>query len=223
MLEVFITLNSTFIHSGMTNMFSVKQLMTHFADLPLRVKSVLFVAYQLLLTCPVIIYLVTGLNTYNAYGSIMSFVFRLVEILFSGVLIPTLTIIVSLLQIFAILMLGVCALLIAALHNCPSEDSFYAWTKEVMNLMVSIETANQIESGSSQQNKSENNWDWAGNLAHKYVLYPVLSRYMISCNFKNTVFMYCGFCRLVTCDMNSNNKMMLLGIFNTWIPIKQLK
>lgn len=181
------------------------------------IKLIVFV--QLFVTVPTIVYLMFGLNTYNAYGLIIMTVLKLIESLFSVVLIPVLTLIVSLLQVIAILLIVGAALLIAALYTCPSEESFHKWTEEITTFMINADTSKPTTE-TQNKSKSENVLEWAGSTLQKNILNPLFSTYIKNTIFRNPVFMFWGFCRIATCDMGDNNKMTLLGVFNTWIPIK---
>ena len=182
-----------------------------------------------------IIYLIGISNIFYGIGTIASIILMTINTLFSGILIPLLTIIVSLLYVLTILIIPMVALIITALFTCPSQESFSTWTKEFIAFAIheqmdqpkqTISTESTESNGSTKSTEpikpteSKSLWESAMGFTNKYIVVPLAPTLLSKYVFKTPSFMYCGFFRIATCKTNDEKKMIFLGVFNTWVPIK---
>ena len=95
-----------------------------------------------------------------------------------------------LLNLISNLLLPLSGLLIAGVFSCPTKDSFLPWLEEMVNNAILYKESAYLNS---------------------YLNMPKVEDI--------PYFFHLGFCKIAVCNVEGNNKILFLGIFNTWIRI----
>ena len=120
---------------------------------------------------------------------------HIVEWLLVYVLHPILNLIPNLLTAIGNLLLPLSALLIAGVFSCPTKDSFSSWLEEM------IDNAADLNGEVNFLNKFYFRKVWPIGMKQNFC--PL------------------GFSRLCIC-IHEGKRMLFIGIFNTWFPLKEL-
>lgn len=158
-------------------------------------------------------------------GWVIYLVLELISQTLTVVVFPVLTIIISLITILSNLILPLTCLFIAGIFSCPAENSFDAWLKSFVALIMENENScsqkspvDTIESTSIKSNKwfFQTYFEKIYNGVSNYLFRQVAVITLTSGTKKN---FHCGGFRLVIIEMESGKKpIIFVGAFNTWFP-----
>lgn len=125
------------------------------------------------------------------------YAFNMIEWILTHFVHPLFSGLIYLLIVINISLIPVSALIIAGIFSCPNEDSFFNWLENITSIAIDL---------NSDQSFMTN---WFSKLYFGTVLNIKMKRN----------FIHLGFCRIALCEMDNDQKVIFLGIFNTWFPV----
>lgn len=135
----------------------------------------------------------------------LHYVLSIIFLVLGFILTHLIQLITSLLIAISHLLLPIIALIIAGVFSCPKEESFMPWFQNIIDYMAE-----------SELKEAKTYWDQARNYGFKFFINRKLTNSM------KPWFFHIGFGKIVICTMEEENKKMLfLGMFNTWIPLRE--